>query len=134
MNYRKPIHFLLKFPACNIDSPLFLRVWRRGDRVEQRAEHLDLTTSPLSPFPAHLDKCATRQIRLCTIGQDDQKETQIVSARQTHVPAFFPISYLYVYLLIDPICAYLISPSIFLSRPISPSLSASPSIWADTGA
>ena len=39
-----------------------------------------------------------------------------------HTAFFSPFLYLYVYLLIDPICAYLISPSIFLSPAISPSL------------
>lgn len=56
----------------------------------------------------------------------------IVAAAQTHTEAL-SILYLYLYLLIEPICAYLIYTSIALSPTISPSLPACHSVWADAG-
>lgn len=97
----------------------------RADRVEQRAAHLCLTTSPLSPSPAHLDKCTTCQIRLGTVGRTDQKKKTARARKESprrHTRRLLSIPYLYVYLLIDPICAYLISRSIVLSPAICPSL------------
>lgn len=66
---------------------------------------------------------------LYTVGQIEQKEDLFSPPRSHMQTVLVPPPYLYVYLLIDPIGAYLISPSIFLSQAISPSLS----IWADTG-
>lgn len=99
--------------------------------------HLCLTTSPLSPSPPRQDKCTTCQIGLCTVGQRDQKETQTGSNLLSifhHAHRRKPLFnlYLYVYLLIDPICAYLISPFIFLSQTISPSLSLCLSLSGQT--
>lgn len=92
--------------------------------MEQRAVHLCPTTSPLSPSLPHLVKCSTRQIKLCKVGQRRRGDTFLLP--HTHIAHHFAIPYLDIYLLIDPICAYLICPPIFQSQTISPSLFWSP--------
>lgn len=63
----------LKASVCNYWQCSFQKIRCSEDRVEQRAEHLCLTTSPLSPSLAHIDKCITCHIRPGTVGQKDQK-------------------------------------------------------------